>query len=195
VTIKTARAALSNSVFTGISRNHLDQLVTELDEPFHAAREGWLHRRRGAQRRRWPGAGPAAMLSVGDRVLVSLAWLRLALPHQALAVLYGVDRSTISTAIRQLRPLLANRGFATPAGVRLHTLADLCAYAAAEGLTVRLDGTEIQVRRPQAHRPGRRAFVSGKKKQNTIKATIASDAHGRPLWYGAIRPGRMHDTR
>jgi hypothetical protein len=34
VTIKTARAALSNSVFTGISRNHLDQLVTELAEPF-----------------------------------------------------------------------------------------------------------------------------------------------------------------
>jgi hypothetical protein len=26
---------------------------------------------------------------------------------------------------------------------------------------------ETQVRRPAAHRPGRRAFVSGKKKQNT----------------------------
>jgi hypothetical protein len=51
---------------------------------------------------------------VRDRVLVTLAWLRLALPHQALAVLYSVDRSTISTAIRQIRPLLANRGFATP---------------------------------------------------------------------------------
>jgi hypothetical protein len=47
------------------------------------------------------------------------------------------------------------------------------AYAAAEGLTVRLDGTEIQVRRPRANQPGRRAFVSGKKKQNTIKATLA----------------------
>jgi hypothetical protein len=43
--------------------------------------------------------------------------------HQALALLYGVDRSTISTAIRQIRPLLANRGFATPTGQRLHTLA------------------------------------------------------------------------
>jgi DDE superfamily endonuclease len=35
--------------------------------------------------------------------------------------------------------------------------------------------------------------VSGKKKQNTIKATVASDAHGRPMWAGAIRPGRQHD--
>lgn len=194
MTIKTARAALSHSVFTGISRNHLDRLVIELAAPFAAAREARLHRRRGERdRRRWPGAGHPETLSLRDRLLATLAWLRLALPHQAIAVLFGVDRSTISTAIRQIRPLLANRGFATPAGVRLHTLADVCAYAAAEGLTVRLDGTEIQVRRPRANRPGRRAFVSGKKKQNTIKTTIASDSAGRTLWAGAIRPGRQHD--
>jgi hypothetical protein len=194
VTIKTARAALSHSVFTGISRNHLDQLVTELAAPFTAAREGRLRHRRGDRdRRRRPGAGHPETLTLRDRLLATLAWLRLALPHQAIALLFGVDRSTISTAIRQIRPLLANRGFATTAGVRLHTLADVCAYAAADGLTVRLDGTEIQVRRPRANRPGRRAFVSGKKKQNTIKATIASDGDGRTLWAGAIRPGRQHD--
>jgi hypothetical protein len=194
VTIKKARAALSHSVFTGISRNHLDRLVAELAGPFAAAREGRLHRRRGSRdRHRWPGAGPPQTLTLRDRVLCTLAWLRLTLPHQALAVLYGVDRSTISAAVRQVTPLLANRGFATPSGQRLHTLADVLAYAAAEGLTVRLDGTEIQVRRPKANRPGRRAFVSGKKKQNTIKATVASDARGRPMWVGATRPGRMHD--
>ena len=194
MTIKKARAALSHSVFTGISRNHLDRLVTELTEPFHDAREGRLHRRRGErERHRWPGAGHPETLTLRDRLLLTLAWLRLALPHQALGLLYGVDRSTVSAAIRQIRPLLANRGFATVSGQRLHTLADVLAYAAAEGVTVRLDGTEIQVRRPRANRPGRRAFVSGKKKQNTIKATVASDAHGRPLWAGAIRPGRQHD--
>ena len=194
MTIKTARAALSHSAFTGISRNHLDRLVAELASPFHATREARLHRRRGGRsRRRWSGGGRRATLTLRDRVLVTLAWLRLALPHQALAVLYGVDRSTVSTAVRQVLPLLAGRGFATPTGVRLHTLADVLAYAAAEGLVVRLDGTEIQVRRPAPHRPGRRAFVSGKKKQNTIKATIASDARGRPMWAGATRPGRMHD--
>jgi hypothetical protein len=138
-------------------------------------------------------AGHPETLTLRDRLLCTLAWLRLALPHQALAVLFGVERSTISAAVRQIRPLLANRGFATPTGVRLHTLADVLAYAAAEGLTVRLDGTEIQVRRPKANRPGRRAFVSGKRKQNTIKATIASDARGSPIWAGATRPGRMHD--
>jgi hypothetical protein len=194
VTIKKARAALSHCVFTGVSRNHLDRLVVELAVPFQEAREGRLYRRRGGRDRwRYRGGGRRETLTLRDRILVTLVWLRLALPHEALALWYGVDRSTISAAIRQITPLLAGRGFATPAGVRLHTLADVLAYAHAEGLVIRLDGTEIQVRRPRAHRPGRRAFVSGKRKQNTIKATIASDARGRPIWAGAMRPGRMHD--
>ena len=79
-------------------------------------------------------------------------------------------------------------------GLRLRTLADVFAYAASEGVHLRIDGTEVQVRRPRANRPGRRAFVSGKKKQNTIKPTAISDGRGRLLWLGAIRPGRMHDV-
>lgn len=77
--------------------------------------------------------------------------------------------------------------------LRLRTLEDLFAYAAAEGVELRLDGTEVQVRRPCAGRPGRKAFVSGKKKQNTIKTTTFSDAQGRTLFSGIVRPGRMHD--
>lgn len=91
--------------------------------------------------------------------------------------------------------MLAVRGFAVPdhSGVRLRTLADVFAYAEAAGIRLRIDGAETQVRRPKAGRPGRRAFVSGKKKQNTIKTTTISDGQGRLLWSGADRPGRMHD--
>ncbi|MGW7674371.1 transposase family protein [Streptomyces sp. NPDC054775] len=77
--------------------------------------------------------------------------------------------------------------------MRLHTLADVFAYARAKGVELRLDGTEVKVRRPKANKPGRRAFVSGKLRQNTKKATVISDEAGRTLWTGAIRPGRMHD--
>ncbi|WSW74432.1 transposase family protein [Streptomyces sp. NBC_00996] len=49
------------------------------------------------------------------------------------------------------------------------------------------------MRRPRAGRPGRRAFVSGKMRQNTKKATVITDERGRTLWTGAVRPGRMHD--
>jgi DDE superfamily endonuclease len=78
-------------------------------------------------------------------------------------------------------------------GVRLRNLADVFAYATAHGLELRIDGTKTQVRRPRAHRPGRRAFISGKRKQNTLKPTVVSDGQGRTLWAGAVRPGRIHD--
>ncbi len=143
-----------------------------------------------------PPAGPNRVLPLVDRVIATLVVLRFQLPHAALAVFYRVDRSTITRAVQEIRPLLAARGFAVPGHpeLRLRTLADVFAYVAAEGVHLRVDGTEVQVRRPRANKPGRRAFVSGKKKQNTIKPTAIGDGSGRLLWLGAFRPGRMHDV-
>jgi hypothetical protein len=167
VTIKQARAALSHSVSLASPAKHLDRLVAELAEPFEAAREGRLHHQRGDRnRRRLPGAGRPQTLTLPDRVLCALAWLRIALPHQALAAIYGVDRSTVSGAIRQIRPLLANRGFATPSGQRLHTLTDVLAYAAVEGLPIRLDGTEIPGS-PAEGQPTRSAGVRVRQESRT----------------------------
>jgi hypothetical protein len=193
VSIERIRAAFAHCAFTGISRNHLGQLLTELRPAWTVAREGRLYARRGRDRLRRAGAGRRQRLSFTDRVVLTLVHLRIGIPHDALAVVFGVDRATVTRAIGQVRPLLANRGFAAPTGVRLRTLADVFAYAAAEGVTLRLDATEIRVRRPRAGRPGRKAFVSGKLKQNTIKTTVVADAHGATLWCGSTRPGRMHD--
>ena len=64
----------------------------------------------------------------------------LAVPalHAALAVFYRVHRSTITQAAGEIWPLLAARGFAVPgkSGLRLRTLADVFAYAAAEGVNL-----------------------------------------------------------
>ena len=191
-----ARAALSHRICTGIGRRRLGKLTGELAPAWVAQQESRLRARRGRDRLRGEGAGPGHDLPFADRVIVTLVILRFQLPHAALAVFYGVHRSTITRAVGEIRPLLAARGFAVPGqpGLRLRSLADVFAYAAAEGVRLRIDGTEVQVRRPAANRPGRRAFVSGKKKQNTIKATAVSDAAGRLLWLGAFRPGRMHDV-
>ncbi|MGW7825159.1 transposase family protein [Streptomyces puniciscabiei] len=181
-----ARTACSHPALSGISRQHLGELIEELAPKWTAVRESALRERRGGGRRRAAGAGRKQKLVFTDRHQ---------LPHAALAELYEVDRSTISAAIREVRPLLAGRGFAVPGGtgVRLRAVEDVFAYAAAEGVDLRIDGTEVQVRRPRAGRPGRTAFVSGKKKQNTIKTTTFSDHQGRTLFSGVPRPGRMHD--
>jgi hypothetical protein len=192
------RVALSHPVLTGISRKHLGGLIEELADPWLAsAGVGTAGEARPARigcALRVPG--PNHRLPFVDRVIATLVIMRFQLPHAALAVLYGVDRSTVTRAVHEIRPLLEQRGFAVPGrpGVRLHTLTDVFAYAAAEGVELRIDRTEVQVRRPAAHKPGRRAFVSGKKKQNTCKSTVISDDTGRLLWSGAFRPGRMHDV-
>jgi hypothetical protein len=191
-----ARAALSHRICTGISGPCLGKLIEELAGPWLAQQESRLRERRGHARLRAEGAGPDHELPFTDRVIATLVVLRFQLPHAAIALFYQVDRSTITRAVHEIRPLLAARGFAVPGEprLRLRTLADVFAYAASQGVHLRIDGTEVQVRRPRANRPGRRAFVSGKKKQNTIKPTAISDGRGRLLWLGAIRPGRMHDV-
>lgn len=191
-----ARTALSHRICTGIPRRRLAKLIAELADPWTAQQESRLRERRGRDRIRAAGAGPDHDLTFTDRVIATLVVLRFQLPHAALALFYRVDRATITRAVGEIRPLLAARGFAVPGkpGLRLRTLADVFAYAATEGIELRIDGTEVQVRRPKAGRPGRRAFVSGKRKQNTIKPTVISDGRGRLLWCGATRPGRMHDV-
>ncbi|WP_422070958.1 helix-turn-helix domain-containing protein [Streptomyces lasalocidi] len=75
-----------------------------------------------------------------DRLVVTLIHLRHDLPHSVLALLSGVDRSTVTRAIGEIRGLLAERGCAVPVrpGLRLRTLADVFAYAQAEGIELRL---------------------------------------------------------
>jgi DDE superfamily endonuclease len=195
VTQNLGRTALCKGIFTSLQPRRLGELVAGLAGAWMAAEESRLRERRGHDRMHAPGAGPARELPFTDRVIVTLVVLRFQLPHAALAELYRVDRSTVTRAVREVRPLLAARGFAVPGepGLRLRTLADVFAYASARGVELRPGGTEVQVRRPKAGRPGRRAFVSGKKKMNTKKAAVVTDEKGRTLWAGAFRPGCMHD--
>ncbi len=146
---------------------------------------------------RAPGAGPDHELVFVDRVVVTLVALRFQLPHVALAELYRVDRSSVTRAIRETRPLPAARGFAVSGhpDLRLRTLADVFAYAAAEGVELRIDGTEVQVRGPHANKPSRRAYVSRKKKVNTKKATVVTDGEGRTGAWPRSSPTRSRPRR
>ncbi|WP_405690704.1 transposase family protein [Streptomyces sp. NBC_00057] len=144
-------------------------MIEELAAKWQAVRESALRERRGGARRRAAGAGPEQRMVFTDRLMVTLGHLRLGLPHAALAELYSVDRSTVSGAIRQVRPLLAARGFVVPdrPGVRLRSLEDLFAYADAVGVKLRIDGTEAQVRRPRAGHVVSRRRTGGQRRAGT----------------------------
>ncbi|MFF3404502.1 transposase family protein [Streptomyces sp. NPDC002659] len=92
-------------------------------------------------------------------LLVTLVHLRHGATHDVLACWFGVDRSTITRAIGEVRPLLAIRGCTIAPGVRLRTLAEVIDHLGSSGQTGIIDGTEIRVRRPAAGHKDREKFI------------------------------------
>jgi hypothetical protein len=127
------RVLLSHPALTGMSRRHLDDLIAELAGPLGARREQTRHRRRGTERRRAAGAGPRAKLTNADRILATVLYLRRLCTQAVLGELFAVDRSRITEAIREIRPLLEEHGHAiTPATARFPAPADLITFLTAE---------------------------------------------------------------
>lgn len=106
------RAVLTHPLFTGVSVAHLASLVEELARSWSAAVEGRRFRERGGARQRALGTGARYRLVFVDRLVATLIHLRHDLPHAVLAVLFDVDRSTVTRVVGEVRELLAERGCA-----------------------------------------------------------------------------------
>src|SRR6266849_5973128 len=131
------RTALAHPALTGLTRPALSELAAGLSTAWAMHREASQNQRRGAGRRRAPGAGARPRLDLTDRILATLLHLRLRLPQPEIARLLGVDRTTISRTIHVTRQLLHQHGTTIePATVRLYTLADLAEFASTSGITL-----------------------------------------------------------
>ncbi|MEU6980741.1 transposase family protein [Streptomyces sp. NPDC046371] len=186
-----ARAAIiSDRRITGLSAEVIAELVAEVGPLWHERHQARLESR---PRKRAVGAGAKHQLVFIDRLLATLVHLRHGATHDVLACWFGVDRSTITRAVGEVWPLLAERGCTIAAGVRLRTLAEVIEHLGSSGRTGIVDGTEIRVRRPAAGRKDREKFISGKNKQNAVKAMILTDASGRLLFCSPTQPASCAD--
>ncbi|WP_254076091.1 transposase [Streptomyces sp. P3] len=186
-----ARTAIVRSQrITGLSPDVIAELVAEIGPLWHERHQAVLKSR---PRRRAVGAGAKHKLVFVDRLLATLVHLRHGVTHDVLACWFAVDRSTITRAIGELRPLLAARGCTVAPGSRLRTLAEVVDYLGASGQTGIIDGTEIRVRRPAAGRKDREKFISGKNKQNAVKSMVVTDADGRLLFCSPVEPASCAD--
>jgi hypothetical protein len=186
----TRAAIVSERRITGLSADVIAELVAEVGPLWHERHQARLVSR---PRKRAVGAGAKHQLVFIDRLLTTLVHLRHGITHDVLACWFGVDRSTVTRAIGEVRPLLSERGCTISPGVRLRTLADVVDYLGATGRTGIVDGTEIRVRRPAAGRKDREKFISGKSKQNAVKAMVVTDTDGRMLFCSPARPGSCAD--
>ncbi|MFD5752660.1 transposase family protein [Streptomyces sp. NPDC127033] len=101
------------------------------------------------------GAGAEHKLVFVDRLLAALVHLRHGVTHDVPACWFGVDRSTITRAIGEIRPLPTQRGCIIAPGLRLRTLAELVDHVGENEMAAIINGTEIRVRRPTAGRKDR----------------------------------------
>jgi hypothetical protein len=139
--------------------------------------------------------GPNHRLPFTDRVIATPVIMRFQLPHAALAGFYQVDRPTLTRAANEIPPLLADRGFAVPGKPAVRPRRwRMCSPTPPPRASSCASMPPRSKSDARGAQPGWRAFVSGKRKQNTGKSTVISDGEGRLLWQGAFRPGRMHDV-
>ncbi|WP_369032856.1 transposase family protein [Streptomyces adonidis] len=175
---------------TGLSPDVIGELIAEVGLLWHDQHQARLAARPW---RRAVEAGAKHKFVFVDRLLATLVNLRHGTTHDVLACWFGVDRSTITRAIDEVRPLLAQRGCTVAPGVRLCTLAEVIEHLDTEGQTGIIDGTEIRVRHPAAGSKGRDKSVSGKTKQNAVKSMVLTDTEGRVLFCSPVRPGSCAD--
>ncbi|MBO0806652.1 MAG: ISAzo13 family transposase, partial [Nocardiopsaceae bacterium] len=133
-------AVLNHPALTGMPAADLTALAAALQAPFEARLQLDYRLRSGARRRenRSCGRNASRQLDLTDHLLALRLRDHLGLPHQAIAVLLGVVKSTATRAITLARDLLSAAritlpGEPPPAG-RPRTPGELLALAAEAGI-------------------------------------------------------------
>jgi hypothetical protein len=120
---------LRDPELTGMSGEQLTNLIDELTPALAHRREQSRQARRGRQRHRAAGAGAKDSLSAADRILATVLYGRQLGTHALMAELFGVTRSTLTRALQDVQPLLAERGpLIPPSTARFRTPADVRAF-------------------------------------------------------------------
>jgi hypothetical protein len=178
---------------TGLTIQEFEELLADLRPRYEAARREESVAR---PRRRAPGGGAKPRYALRERLLMTLVWLRLYLTGDAMGVLFGVDKSTVSRYTRALLRLLRDQGQDTvgwPEDARalLDTANDPDGPDDTDGVAI-VDATEQRVERARDDAT-QRAHYSGKKKAHTRKTLLVVNEHGRLRYVSPSVPGATHD--
>jgi len=206
-----ARKPSAFKSMTGVTIDEFEEMLADLRPRYEAARQ---EERAATPRLRAPGGGAKRRHDLRGQLLMTLVWLRLYLTGDAVGVLFGVDKSTVSRTTRPLLRLLRESGQDTlgwPEEARaLLDAADGGAGGAggagggggggagvaggagdADSVAI-IDATEQRVERARDDAT-QRAHYSGKKKAHTRKTLVVVNERGRLRYVSPSVPGSVHD--
>jgi Rhodopirellula transposase DDE domain/Helix-turn-helix of DDE superfamily endonuclease len=95
---------------TGLAAAELDELITQLTALRQAQREHQAHGYPASGAGHKPRSGRPPTFPFPDRVVATVLHLRLSLPEETLAHLFGASRTTIRRALAETRSLLDQHG-------------------------------------------------------------------------------------
>ena len=107
------RSSWAHPALTGLTSTQWDQLISTLTITHQAQRHTRLYIRRGGPPTRKPAGGHPPALTIAEKTLVTLLRLRFRPPKPVLAELFGVVPNTITSAERQIWPLLTQAGYSS----------------------------------------------------------------------------------
>jgi len=180
--------------FMGLPAPVFWQLIADLEAQLPEYERQRLDR---PDRQRGIGGGRTFDQPLVIRVALVLTYLRLHIPQEAVAKMYGATQSDVSRELRRLLPVLR---IVLPCPAVWEVLAAGAELSAAEVQTLEawveghalVDATEQTVERPQ-NSEARRKYYSGKHKQFTLKTQIVADGEHHIKAISVAVPGAMHD--
>jgi transposase len=98
------------SELTGLATDQMDELIARLAALRQAQREERARNHPASDARHKPRSGRPPVFPFPDRVVATVLHLRLSLPEDTLAHLFGTSRTTIGRALTQTRHLLDQHG-------------------------------------------------------------------------------------
>lgn len=188
--------------FTGLTVSQFDRLLGQMHKAYPKFNAKRLAR---PDRQRRVGGGSDFRLSLPDRTVLALVFLRLYLTNDLLGYLFGLDASNISRNLRTLLPLLEQQ-LPVPAQPRRHLAPkppegerrrkigslDELLKQYPDLREVIVDATEQPINRPQ-NKTKRKNRYSGKKKRHTRKTQLTVLANGMIVHLSKSVGGRTHD--
>lgn len=187
--------------FVGLNVKEFDELLKVVEPKYVASRRAKLSRE---GRQRGIGAGRKASLTVEQKLVMVMMYLRLYVTQTLLGFLFDVDETTVGREMKRMLPVLIQvlpvptrnllfeaRSAAQQAEHRIQNLEELLLQYP-ELKELRLDATEQPVRQPE-DKGDRRDRYSGKQHDHTVKTQALTSDQCILHIVGQV-PGRMHDV-
>jgi len=177
--------------FVGLSVEQFDSYYMEVEKAYASYNRKRLDR---IDRKRAIGAGGKFKLSLKDRMVMSLMWIRLYVSYSILGYMFDLDESNVYRNIKMLLPLLRDH-LPLPERLRpdlgkIESIGELQRYYP-ELLSI-VDATEQPVRRPKGW-DRQKPYYSGKRKRHSLKVQLTVNSKGMIMDMSSHCGGRRHD--